>query len=450
MQQFPRVYLSIIKFLSETFNYNYFAIRILPFLIQVINIFLIYFLISKIVFPLNKVKASLFVLFFLSFHTTLFYFSQLKQYTMDMFFTFISIWYFYYLSLYYQKITTKSFGYIAMLVCIFLGPFFSYTFPIVVTPIMIGLFITFSLELYNKKFSIKPLLPLAIFILALLLNYYTDLQFVLSDKGQYHNFDMYVMNYSSNSLIMKSLLNIAWLFTSIFFFDKSYNSNFLYLLYFIKILVLIFSLLGFIILLYKQVVKLKIEKLWFFKSLSFTNTPGIQLYFLLLLFITLVLYLIKMLPVGTHRINYFCFTYISYFLITGIFFIIKKFDKLKYILLPVVFFAATFPAIRSDICELKNTNLNFDQKIYENVGNAINTAQINSLPIIVSYNEFYPMSIMEGQETLMIKSHHVYKPKYSIPVFVVKKGELDTFLKSLHSKEYIFLTKYNYQALFNK
>ena len=442
-QQFPRVYLCIVKFLSEIFNYNYFAIRILPFLFQVINIFLVYFLISKIVFPKNKLKALLFVLLFLSFHTTLFYFSQLKHYTMDIFFTLISTWYFYELSSYYERITTKSLVYISMLLCIFIGPFFSYTFPIVIAPLMIGFFITFLLEYNNKIFSIKALLPIILFIISLCLNYYTDLQFVLHDKGQYHNFDMFVMNYSSVGLIWKGLLNIIWLFTSIFFFDKYYSPSFLYLLYIIKILVLIFSLLGFVMIFYNEIVKIK--KPGFFGSLSLKKTPGIQIYFLLLFFITMFLYLVRMLPMGTHRINYFCFIYISYFFITGVFATIKKFNRAKYVLLPVIIFAAAFPAIESNICELKNTNLNFDQKIYSNVGHAINIAQFYSLPIMVSYNEFYPASIMEGQENLMIKAHHEYKPEYSVPVFVVKNGELNNLVDSLHLKNYLFLTKYNYQ-----
>ena len=450
IQQFPRVYLSLLKLLIEIFNYNYFAIRVIPFSIQVINIGLVYFLISKIVFPGNKVKALLIVLFFLSFHTTLFYFSQLKQYTMDIFFALMSAWYFYYLSQYYQKISARSFGYIAMLFFIFIGSFFSYTFPIVITPVMLGLFITSLRELYNKKLTIKPVLPVVIFIFSLVLNYYTDLQFVLSDKGQYHNFDIFIMNYNGIYLIIKSFFNIAWLFTSIFFFDKYYNSYFLYLLYFIKVVVLIFSLLGFIIILYKEVIKLKTERPWFFQSLSFTKAPGMQVYFLLLFFLTLFLYLLRLLPVGTFRLNYFCCIYISYFLITGIFYIIKRFNNLKYVLLPVVIFAAAFPALASDICELKNTNLNFDQKVYDNVGKAIKTAKINTSPIFVSYNEFYPMSIMQGQENLIIKSHHAYKPKDSIPVFVFKKGELNNLLDSLHPGEYILLTKYNYQTLCNK
>gem|GEM_PF-1334310 len=447
MQQFPRIYLCIVKFISELFNYNYFAIRVLPFSIQVINVLLVYFLISKIVFPNSKLKAFLFILFFLSFHTTIFYFSQLKAYTMDIFFTFMSIWYFYYLSRNYKTIKIKSFGYVGMLFFIFSGSFFSYTFPIVVTPILFIFLITFLSEFFKGKLSLKPLIPIVIFMVALVLNYFTDLKFVLTNKGQYQNFDMYVMQYHSLGSIIKSLFNIVWIFTSMFFFDKAYNTYFLGLLYFVKIIVLISALSGFLLVFYRNFIKLKIKKIKYFSTISYFNAPGIEIYLLGLFFATLVLYFLKMLPVGTHRINYFCFTFSTYFLITGVFFIISKYNRIKYFLLPIILFASIFPTIRMNINEINGSDMDFDQKIYVNVGKAVLAAQSVHLPIIVSYNEFYPASIMEGQESLMIKAHHDYKPKDSIPVFVINKNEMVATLKNLKIDRYIFITKYNYKTV---
>ena len=446
-QQFPRVYLSMVKFITELFNYNYFAIRIIPFLFQVINILLVYFFISKIVFPSNKLKALLFVLFFLAFHTTFFYFSQLKAYTADMFFNLMSIWYFYFLSKNYKKLSITSNGYLSMLFFILSGLFFSYTFPIVFTPILIFLFFTAMLEIRNRKISMKPILPIGVFIVGLVLSYFTDLRFVLSDKGQYDNFNMYTVNYTGIAQFIKSLSNILWLFTSMFFFDKAFNNYLLFLLYFIKIVILISALTGFILLLYKYVKKLVIEKWSYFKSFNFIDPKHIDIYFLLLFFITVTLYFFGMLPLGTHRINYFCFVFATYFLIQGVFFIIKRFDKSRYFLLPLILIAGFFSAIQGNINELKNSNLNFDQLIYDNVGNAIIVARTNSFPIVVPYDEFYPASIMEGQENLMIKAHHEYKPKDSIHVIVLKKEELPNIQNYIASKKYIFLTKFNFQVI---
>jgi hypothetical protein len=449
-QQFPRVYLSIVKFIAEIFNYNYFAIRVLPFLFQVINVFLVYYLISRIVFPANKLKALLFVLFFLSFHTTFFYFSQLKAYTADIFFTFMSIWYFYFLSKNYKTLNILSLGYLGMLAFIFSGFFLSYTFPIVFAPILLFLFLTFISEIRNHQLSLKSVLPIAVFIIALVLSYFTDLRFVLSDKGQYHNFNIYVMNYGSITLFIKSFSNILWLFTSMFFFDKAFNNYFLILLYFIKIIILTSAVIGLVLLLCKYSKKIVAEKLDYVKSLNFTNTLSIDIYVLLLFIVTIGLYFLRMLPLGTHRINYFCFVFVTYFLVNGLFFLLKRFKQSKYILLPLIIFAAFFPAVQGNVNELKNNNLNFDQKIYDNVGNALRAAHYNSLPIVVPYNEFYPSSIMESQENLMIKAHHEYNPKDAIPVFVFKKGELNGLLNSLKLKSYIQISKYSFQILNNK
>ncbi len=79
--------------------------------------------------------------------------------------------------------------------------------------------------------------------------------------------------------------------------------------------------------------------------------------------------------------------------------------------------------------------------------NAIEASNENKLPIVVAYNEFYPATIMKGQENLMIKAHHKYKPKDSIPVFVYRNGKLPDILKTTPSKKYIFLTKYTYQVI---
>ncbi len=446
-QQFPRIYLCIVKFISELFNYNYFAIRVLPFTIQIINIFLVYFIIGKIVFPNSKLKSYLFILFFLSFHTTIFYFSQLKAYTMDIFFAFMAIWYFNYLSRDYKTIKIKSLGYIGMLFFIFLGPFFSYTFPIVVTPVLFIFLITFFSEFFKGKLSLKPLIPIVIFMVALVLNYFTDMKFVLTNKGQYQNFDMYVMQYHSLGTIIKSLFNIVWIFTSMFFFDKAYNTYFLGLLYFVKIIILISAMLGFLLVFYRNFIKWKVQKIKYFTTISFSNAPGLEIYLLGLFFATLVLYFLKMLPVGTHRINYFCFTFSTYFLITGVFFIISKFNRAKYFLLAIIIFGSIFPAIQININEIKGSNMDFDQKIYENVGKAVNESQLEHLPIVVFNNEFYPATIMKGQESLMIKAHHDYKPQDSIPVIIINKYEVAATLKNLKIDRYVFITKYNYQTI---
>ncbi|MGN6296278.1 MAG: hypothetical protein ACTHM7_05810 [Ginsengibacter sp.] len=236
--------------------------------------------------------------------------------------------------------------------------------------------------------------------------------------------------------------------TSIFFFDKSsYHSIILLFFYLVKIIVLFCVVTGLVTILWRYLSEWSFKKLKSFDLEGFMGKPELRLYMILLFFVTLFLYFLKMLPVGTDRINYFCFVFVTYFLITGLYEIIGKVHRLKYFLLPLVFFAATFPTIRINLREIKNLNLDFDQKIYVNVGNAIEASKENKLPIVVAYNEFYPATIMQGQENLMIKAHHKYKPKDSIPVFVYRNGKLPDILNTIPSRKYIFLTKYTYQVI---
>ena len=449
IQQFPRVYLVIIKVLADISNYNYYILRLLPSTIQIVNIFFIAFLVRKIIFPNNENKGLLFILFFLSFQITIFYFTQLKQYTMEMFFSLLAIYYFHYLSKYYNRISIRSGSYILFLVGVFIGSFFSYTFPIVITPLLFSLFITLIYNFTYKKIDIKAFIPIIVFLISLIINYFTDLQYVLNNKEQYSNLDEYIMSYDSTVLLISGLYNIIRLFAYNFIFSpQNYHISFAIILYLIKITIIFLTLVGLIVKTKEQIVKMKTNKFNYLKSLRFRENPSIAVYFLLLFILTLVLYFLKILPIGQARINYFSFLFTTYFLITGLFSIINRFKRIKYLMITIVLFAIMFQNIRGNLREFKNKNLLFDQEIYENVGNAIIRAQKNKLPIIVFNNEFYPSSIMKKQEELLIKSHHLNKPQTDIKYYITDSVSFFALLKdSIKGKEYIKLNKYNFKIM---
>ncbi len=432
MQQFPRVYLVILKFVAEISNYNYTALRFIPTIIQLINIIFIVFVIRKIVFPKNDFKGLLFILFFLSFQTTIFYFTQIKQYSMEMFFSLLSVYFYYYLSRNYKQIKIISFPYLFILLGIFLGSFFSYTFPITITPLLFSLFVTVIYNFINKEIKIKPLIPLLIFITALIINYFTDLQYVLNSKGHYDYFNEYIMNFDSISSILKSFYNIIRVF--------AYNFTFTPVHYHISFVIFL-TLVGFIVTVYKQIRKLRSDNKQYIKSITFLENPNIAIYILLLLIITLTLYFLKMIPLGRPRVTYFSYIFTAYFLITGLFAVIKKVKYSKYLLVTIVIFATIFQITKEYSQEIKNENLLFDQKIYENVGNAQNY----NLPIVVNTNEFYPASIAQKQENLVIKAHHLYKADKPINIYITEKDDFKKMQDSLDIEKYIKLNKYNFK-----
>lgn len=450
IQQFPRVYLVIIKKLADITNYNYFALRFLPTLMQLINISFIFFTIRKIVFPNNNKQGYLFVLFFLSFQTTIFYFTQLKQYTMEMFFSLLSLYLFYYFSKNYERIKVKSVVYFSILIAIFSGSFFSYTFPIVIAPFMFFLSITAIHNFISKQFQFKPILPIIIFLISLICNYFTDLQFVLNSKEQYGNFDEYIMNYNSIGSIISSLYNIIRIFAYNFTYTpQNYNIIFALFLHLTKIIIILLTIIGFLIIIKEQFEKIRTNKINYWKSYSFRENPNISVYLLILFFVTIFLYFLRMLPAGQPRINYFSYLFTTYFLIVGLFWIITKSKYFKHFMITIVLFATMFQITRNYCRELENKNLIFDQKIYENVGSAIIKAQTDNIPIVVMDNEFYPSTIMKKSETLLIKAHHLNKPNKEINFFVLDSLNLSTLNDSIKTVKYIKLNKHDFNIIQN-
>ena len=445
IQQFPRVYLIIIKAIADFSDYNYLCLRLIPTSIQILNIILIVFLVRKIIFPNSAYKGGLFVLFFLSFQPTIFYFSQLKQYTMDMFFALISVCCYHYLSKYYDKLSIKSPEFLFILLGIFAGPFFSYTFPIVFSPILFFFFITCIYDFIEKRPLLKSIFPIFVFLFSLGINYFTDLQFLLYSKEQYGNFEEYIMNYSSISSITEKTYNIVRLFAYNFIYaPQNYYFPVSIFMHLVRIMIILFTFIGLITIIIEQVIQVRAFKLKYLKSFSFHEMPYISVYFLLLFAVTILLFFLKMLPVGQPRLNYYIFPVITYCLITGIFWVTDRFKKIKLLTFIIVIFSTLFPLMRGYIHEINNTNLLFDQKIYENVGNAIIKAQHEKLPILVLNNEFYPMSIIKDQEELLIKSHHLFKPNRPVIVYVVTSYNKEDLHNKLHLTQYIKLNKYDF------
>src|ERR1044072_52302 len=82
-QQFPRVYLEIIKAFSAAYDYSYTSLRLPSFLAHIFGLAVLYRLSARI-FNGNSLPRFLWVMIYVSFNTSIHYFVQLKQYTMEM------------------------------------------------------------------------------------------------------------------------------------------------------------------------------------------------------------------------------------------------------------------------------------------------------------------------------------------------------------------------------
>ena len=202
-QQFPRVYLQFIKLITSHFGYSYIILRLPSFLVGIATILLCYKLIQKI-FTRYSPTGYLFVLLIVSSFTFTEYFVQMKQYTMDIFLSVLAIWQL--LELY--KIENGSihisWRYVLLCCSFCAAPFFSYTYPISVSPVLILIFFR-GLHLLKSDCNIKQKtvilflqwFPLLISFVSILIFYKIDVCGIMKDKDMYGYWNYRTISYSS-------------------------------------------------------------------------------------------------------------------------------------------------------------------------------------------------------------------------------------------------------------
>lgn len=93
LQQFPRVYLEIIKAFTDLFGYSYIALRLPSWVIGTFTIIFCYRLMNRI-YGKNHFNRFLFVMILVSACTFTDYYVQIKQYTMDILLSLAALWQF--------------------------------------------------------------------------------------------------------------------------------------------------------------------------------------------------------------------------------------------------------------------------------------------------------------------------------------------------------------------
>ena len=136
MQQFPRVYLYLFKLFTSWFNYSYFSLRVVSFVLGILVIGLCYKLMKKM-YAQSVFSRYLFILFIISSFTFTEYFVGSKQYTMDILLSLIAVWQM--LQLLQRDVTAWSTAtsrrYLLLVGSFIVAPFLSYTYPIAVAPV---------------------------------------------------------------------------------------------------------------------------------------------------------------------------------------------------------------------------------------------------------------------------------------------------------------------------
>ena len=426
MQQFPRVYIQIVNFIGGLFNYSYQALRLPSFIVHVFAIILC-FKIGRQLFSKQAIPVFIFVLAYLSYKSSGFYYVQVKQYTMEMLLGVVAIWQVMILHKLFSNNKISQDDTLFLYLSVALAPFFSYTYPILavsfVVVVLLRLFVRHKqLDALNKKHIISVLLISFISITAF---YWVDVRQVMQDAGMQNYWQEYILGEQASFAIF---------FKRFFELFAHLGSGALF-----EIIFGIVGIAGFLLSLIR-----------FKKNMLSDSVFGFLTSFAAVLIIAiLVLYGIGKLPLGAHRLNAFATPVLALLFIYSISTVreIKKADIPATILSLIVFLGLAGNIVSSAVNEVLHDNSKKKYAIYDNASNAIDAAYELDLPIVVRRDVTFPHDVhQEINGKLYISTHPNYKVENPIPIYPV--DNLDEAQKildehSLESALYIMPTTYD-------
>ena len=191
-QQFPRVYLVLLKHFTAALDCSYFSMRFPSWLAGMAAILLCWQLMPRILPGLKKIYHYVFVLIYLSFPVFMDYFVQIKHYEVELLLCLVALWQLHsFINLFTTHKIRTSF-YILLCMSMAVCPFFSYTYPIAVTPIYL-LVLLLSVRTFRgdetAKWRIITLasLPLILNLCSTFIFYLIDVKQLMADSNM-HNF----------------------------------------------------------------------------------------------------------------------------------------------------------------------------------------------------------------------------------------------------------------------
>lgn len=373
LQQFPRVYLQLVKLFTAAFDYNYTSLRIPSFIVGTSLILFSYRLMNKL-YSIANYNRFLFILILISASTFTDYYVEIKQYTMDLLLGFVAIWQLLELVQINSNKSTTQARYVLLCTSFLAIPFFSYTYPIAIAPaFMIQLtFSTITLmdkDIQSGKIAIlaKQLFPLFLCGLSIAVFYLIDVNQLMGDKDM-HQFWGHLMMKNGFSLSV-----FAYGFYNLF---AEIGSGMLYWY--------IFGILGVISFL---------SGAYHFLKYRWDNSIAhiMQFYSILLLIIMIILFLGGKYPLGEPRLNAFAIPAISML-------IIRFLDHLKegnYKKISGSISAILFLGLIGNIfttCYVSFTEPAYAKKmnIYRATERAIQLAEQQNIPIMVTPGVVWP------------------------------------------------------------
>ena len=384
IQEFPRLYLALVQALVKGLNYAAFSYRLIPFLIQCANVGLVW-LIGRRYLYMNRIRRSAFLLLlFLANMTTIFYFTKIKHYTMDIFISLLAFLQ-YSLLLEWARKPRLDKKFAVILAVGASGPFFSYCYEYYVVPIFLVAAFYFLRSIKRGRPNWLYALPILIFIASLALSYQINLKYTLSNGAQRDVYSEFFVNPQSAGLLLNSASGAFLEFFSEFLFvpESIHNAGAALVLRLARYGFGLLTLIGLGIAgaqLKKKVRRLRLRG-------EGEGDPGPEFFFIVSMLAVAVLFLAHNIPLGLARLDYFAFLPMAYFAIAGLGMFLGHpwaiFRGAAHVALAgLIIFFGTFFA-KANYNELRGRAAGFDQAVFDNVGAAIHRAYATNAVLVV-------------------------------------------------------------------
>ncbi len=411
LQQFPRVYLEILKSFTSFFNYSYFSLRLPSYLVSVSTVILSYKMMKKI-FDHQVFARYLFVLILVSSFTFTEYFVQIKQYSMDILLSVFALWQLSEL-LKLKDHPVKLNRYIFLCFSFLMVPFFSYTYPIAIAPAyVVTLLQTIALLKSNSRLAFKWKItilqwaPLLICTFSIAIFYIVDANQLIADKSMYNFWNFLFIN--NDNKLLSFLTGFYALFSQLgagVVFES------------------LFGILGVVSFIYAIVSCVKN-----YTRKQYSLEAQLIIYSCLLIVLCLSLFLFKKLPLGTPRLNAFTMPSIAiliiYFINQLSIYIRSDLQKMA---LPVILYIGVIGNVYSRYINYFTSPVYKKQmKIYVSTGNAIQLAEAKKIPILITLGITYPYerAVVDAGApdpgAWVLKSFPAYHMNEHLPVYAIK------------------------------
>lgn len=408
MQQFPRVYLQLVKLFSSAFEYSYTSLRLPSFLTHCFGMLYCIYLSGKL-FKEQTLYRWLWVLIYVAYPTSVFYFVLTKQYTMEMLMALVGIAQLVLLININKGKQIATGKYIALCLSFIIAPLFSYTYPMVAAPI-------FGIVLINSfsggKNLAKQWLPMAFCTAGILVLYFLDIVEVMRDQGMKNYWKDY---YMSNGFNARELLQNIYMYFYLFG-----RGPFMHVLGIIGVGAWLFST-------YKSIGILgKKEK---------STLEWLVCYSAALMWLSVALFIAGKLPLNAHRLNayktpatgimiIYCFMQLQ---------VSHLFRKPVYAIAGILFLLQIVFIVQPLIRSFTEAPHHRKMLIYNNGKTAIATAQQSAepMPVFTTAMTLYPHEKVDKADWV-IKCYPLYNVKTGVPVYAIDTGEeADSLLHTL-------------------